>query len=564
MAATSFDPNAAKTREGASTSSSSSPVDSKLNPEFWSKRDVGTKASFCGTTLLNRAETIFNKTKELRSFVQSASAHPMRAGCSIVSLLVGLGSLLTGDLFSGTVATICGAKELWNLSHPDSIAGLERLFNDIHADVGMIHTLEEANQESCRTVQSNLGLISQGVTTLHNQLDSIAKINADGLSNVQNKKTEALEQNAAAITEYEKATKLFQSAQEKLTQSQTQYGQCGQFFTTIDRLAKNEDPNVTVQEKIDALLQAAGSASEACRTGKTLLDTAALDLAYALDALQRADTLKDRATTAFAQATQMAEDALQAGAERTAYTHECQQTIEATQQEMSRIQLRSQQIISLILDLRDDINAAKAEAQGRFGLTEVSAGIAVAAVMVPPLGLTYGAITGFSAMFAVRNTPTISSAASAVYNYVMGIEVPLPEPMQESELIRAEFSETSSGYWGYYVKRTPSTTVGTIQVNLGRNHVIALPFNLNQRDKIAKADLLGLFHVLTLSVTNGSLTPLRCLEILNQLETITMDRGPLNSAQRGFICTTSSTYAIITMLRETCQQRIALTTTSSN
>lgn len=558
-AAATFNPTAKKESDG----SPSSAAQPKQKSEFWAKRNVGANPKFLGEALLNRAETIYQKTTSVRAFVQSAQAQPMRAGCSVITFLVGLSSLWAGDLFSGAVATVCGAKELWNLSHPDSLAGLERLFNDIHADVGMIQTLEEANQESCRTVQNNLTLIGQGVATLQSQLESIASINEQGLSNVQDKKAEAVRFNGEAQSEYQKATQLFQSAQTKISQSQEQYGQCGTLFKQIDQIAKNEDPNLSLQEKIDALIDSSQSASESCKAGKTLLDAAALDLAHALSALQRADRLKDSATTAFAQAAQMAEDALQAGAEKTAYTRECQQTIEATQREMGRIQERSQQIIALINDLKNDVNAAKAEAQSRFGLSEVSAGIAVAAVMVPPLGMAYGAISGISAMYAVRHSPAISSVAKAVYRFVKGIEAPKVQPMTDNELVRAEFSETSSGYWGYFVQRRRSTTVGTIQVNMGRDSVYSIPFNLNQRDKIAKADLLDLLQFMTRSVNSNALSPQRCLDILTQLETITMDRGSLNPSQHGFISKTASTYAIVTLLKETCQQRIDLASAMS-
>lgn len=530
---------------------------STKSSEFWGKRGVEGSPQL-GNTLCDRAEKIYVQTTALRAFVQNSASNPMRAGCSIVSLLAGLTSLWTGDLVTGAIATTCGAKELWNLCSTDNSTGLQRLLNDINADVGMIQTLEEANRKSYETVNSNLDLISQGVETLQSQLRDIAAINSDGLANVEAKKSEAADLNSQATSTYAAASQLFVDAKLKLARAQSHYGQCGEVFEEIERIAKNDNPDMTLEEKIENLIKTAHTASENCKSGKALLDASSEDLSRALELLKQANDLKDQATAACASATTMAEDALHAGVEKAKYTGECQAQIKATQEEMQRIQRRSDQIMKLIEELKADVVEAKREAAGKFSMGDVAVGIGVAAVIVPPAGVLYGAATGVSAMYAFRNSETVSWAAKKVYNWAMGVTTPEPVPMREDELTRISFKESSSGYWGYFVQRRASTTVGTLEINLGEDAQVALPFNLNEKDRISKEHLLSLFQIMNQKVTEGRMSPDRCLQILNQLETVNVDRGPLHPQVNGLIKTTSPTYAIVTLLRETCEKRIEL------
>src|SRR3990172_3876939 len=107
------------------------------------KKTVVRDGSALGASITDRAETIYHQATALRAFVQQASTNPARLGCSIISVLTGLGGFYSGDVFTGTFAAVCGAKELWNLFGSDTATGLQRLLKDIHADVGMIGTLQD-------------------------------------------------------------------------------------------------------------------------------------------------------------------------------------------------------------------------------------------------------------------------------------------------------------------------------------------------------------------------------------------------------------------------------------
>jgi len=505
-----------------------------------------------GSTITVRAEKIYNQAKVLRTIVQQASNNPGRLGCSILSVLAGLNQLRSGNVLAGTVATVCGAKELYNLFGADHVTGLQRLLNDIHADVGMIKTLEEANGESYKTVQGNLDLIDQGVGALQSQLSEVAKINTQGLEAIEEKKSESEKLNSQALQAYKLAAQKFESVRKQLGGSRGYYDQCSEYFSQIDAIAKNENPETPLAKKIEQLITAASEASQRCSSGKALLDAAAQNLNSALEELKRANDLKDRATAASSAAVEIAKYALLVGVEKTKYTTECQENVAATKSEMQKVQQRSVQIVELIAELKKDVIAAKNEASGKIGLSEAAIGIGAAAIMGPAVGIMYGAATGVSAMYAFRNGPTLSWAAHKVYNWAMGVQPPAPEPVKEAELIRANFDENSSGYWGYFVQRRASTTVGTLQVNLGDDCVLPFRFNLNERDKIAKEDILTLFEEMNTRVSNGKLSAERCLKILDQLEAETLPRGPQQSAIKGFISKSSPAYAIVSLLRDTC------------
>lgn len=529
----------------------------KGTAKFWDERSVAPVPQL-GDTLCDRAEKIYSQTKALRTFVQNTASNPMRAGCSIVALLTGVSSLWAGDIFTGAIATTCGAKELWNLYGSEASTDLQRLLNDINADAGMIQTLEEANRKSYQTVNTNLDLISEDVRTLQSQLSEISAINSNGLLQVVAKKEEAKHYNSEANKTYGAAAQLFVAAKQKLGQAEGYYDQCGKVFSEIEKIAKNDDPDVTLEEKIESLIQTSRKASQNCKAGKAMLDASSEDLCNALKLLKEANRLKDQATAACASATQMAEDTLHAGMEKAKYTGECQQRIKATQDEMKKIQKRSDQIMELIEELKADVVAAKREAAGKFSMADMAVGIGVAAMVVPPAGIIYGAATGISAMYAFRNSETISWAAKKVYNWAMGVPTPVANPMEDKELTRVSFNESSSGYWGYFVQRRASVTVGTLQINLGNGEEMALPFNLNNKDMIAKEGLLNLFQVINERVTQGKMPPQRCLEIIQQLETLKISRGQLHPDVNGLIKSKSPTYAIVSLLKETCEKRVKL------
>lgn len=510
-------------------------------------------SSKLGGTLADRAEKLYKQTATLRTFAQNASINPMRAGCSLLTFYAGATSLLSGDIVNGLIVTTIGAKEVWNQCRGESSSSLQRLLNDINADAGMIQTLEEANRDSFNTVKGNLGLIDQGVSTLQSQLDAIKGINAQGSKVIKEKKEESLSLNAQSLAAYQKAAALFKNTQSKLEQSSGYYAECGKLFGQIEKIAKAEDPNINLQEKIDNLVETARSASENSKSGKTLLDASAVNLNEALEELKKANSLKDQATAASYAAIQMAEDASHAIAEKVVYTKECNEKIKATQKEMEKIQKRSDQIMGLIEELKRDVVDAKQEAEKKFGLSEVVVGVGVAAAMGPSLGLVYGAATGVSALYAFRNSSTLAGTASKMYNWAVGVSEPESKPMGPNELISVEFNKTSSGYWGYFVQQRPSVTVGTLKVNLGDTQM-EIPFNLNERDKIPKENLLDLFKVMNKKVMAGTLDPKRCLAILDRLETVSMDRKDLHPVEMGLIERRSPTYAIVTLLREACEK----------
>ncbi len=507
-----------------------------------------------GGTLLDRSETVFKQTKALYILAGNVRNNPTRFGCSMVALMTGAYFLWNGDLASAGIAGTLGAKELYNQCSSGDNSTLQRFLSDINADVGMVRSLEEGQQKSYKAIEENLTLISGDVNTLYDKLDQVKDLNTEGIRSLEGAKQQAHAKGLEAKEAYRDALRLFSEAKESFGASKEIYERCAQHFLTIQKLAKDEDDKTPILEKLNALVEVADAANAECAEGKKVLDDADQKFSEAMQALRNAQGLKDEAIVLITQTVQSAEDTLKAGVEKAQYTKECQHRIESTQKELQEIKERSDDVMRLLDEMSEDVKKAKAEAAKKLDPSDVVVGVGTG-VALTSLG-TFSAIAlGITAAYAWHNGTTIVNTTKRVYNCLFGTPLPPPAPMGKNEVIRVNFQERSSGYYGAWVKVRQSFTLGSVDVNLDHDEVKQLSFDLNNRAyPVSKEDLFSFYQRMFVKLGNGTLDPAHCRAVLIRLQNVVISRGGLDSDINGLIKDRQAAYGLVKALRQLCDK----------
>jgi hypothetical protein len=505
-----------------------------------------------GSTVSDRAEQIFHQAKGVRNLIVHASENPTRFGCSVIALVTGLTQIYSGNLVTGGIATLCGAKELYNQSNTGDTSTLHRLLNDINADVDMIKTLEEGQQQSFKVVEENLTLIRKDVDGLYGKLEMIKDLNTQGIHAIEEGKRQAYEKGIEAKLAYREALNLFSEVKESFSSSKATYAKCAGYFTRIQDIAK-EESDTPILEKVNALVEVAEKANLDCEMGKSQLDTADEKLSQAMQALSKASTLNNEAAEMISRTMQNAEDTLKAGIEKVQYTEECAQRIQTTQRELEEITERSEDVMQLLSEMSDDVKKAKTEALKKLDPTDVVVGVGTG-VLLSSLGTFSALAIGVTASYAWHNGTTIADTTKKVYNYFFGMPLPPSEPMKAGELIQVSMDQKSSGYYGGWVKGRPSNTYGSLNISLG-DEIAQFRFDLNQKQyPVSKEDLFALYSKMFAKLENKTLSPEDCERILSQLASVTMDRGDLYASGKGLINRGQAAHGLVKALNKYCEK----------
>ncbi len=506
-----------------------------------------------GSTLLDHTEQIYQRAKFVGTLAANAHDNPARFGCSVFSLGAGALRIFSGDLIGGGIGVGVGAIELYNQCTSGNKSELEELLSDVSADVNMVKILEEGQQQSITAVEENLNFIKKDVTALYDKLDQIKELNLTALQEIGEDQQKAYAKGVAAKEAYAVALTRFSEARNAILSSKESYKKTSEFFVRIQQIADDNDENTPVIKKVEALVEAAKSASEVCSEGKQQLEAADQKFTEAMRALTQASELKDDAIVMITQVVTTADHALQATAEKAEYMKDCSDKIVETQKELQEMKERSQDVMVLLNEMSSELRKAKAEAQKKLDPTDVFVGVGTG-IAASSLGPISALAVGVTAAYAWHNGSTIVDTTKKVYNYFFGGSLPQPDSMRPREYVRVSMDQQSSGYYGWLRGRS-SQTYGHLDVKLDRNEIVQFRLDLNRHEyPISKEDLLTLYSRMFEKLQDKSLSANTCERILSQLENQTISRGELHPSVDGLIRPSQSANALVKALRKYCEK----------
>lgn len=472
----------------------------------------------------NRVENVVVAAVALHKVAQFGVNHGTEAVCSAVTIWTGVEMLLAGDYMTGAGITFAGTKQALNILYPAQ-TDVKELLQNARAGIDMITILEQANQDTFANVDANLNIVKQNVQDLETRLKDIRNIADRG-----SKKLKAQKEKAAGL--YQEALQSFKKTQMILNRSQSQISEANFKFTlalcrmdTLVELAQEEGGDL--KEKVARFAALSQEIHSECTDAKQVLEGGNSGLTDGLLCLNEALTKFNAATYEAGKASQMALSKLEKIKARAQIEESCQGKIEEIRSELNQAKERGQDILAIAEQTDSYLAQAEELSEVKFGYQSIILGGGVGAC----LGAAFG---GGMAAFAAAPAGVVAyHNRESIGNLLFGKDPEaIPAKPTPKNPVTYEFNKHSSGFWGRYIQKRGSETVGKIAIDLGDDKAaLSLNFNFNKKDIVSRKELKHVYEVLSERLTDGLLTAKACLAIITRLENLEIDRGSRGRAK---------------------------------
>lgn len=521
-----------------------------MSSSFCELQEIPQSQKVVGQRICNKMENMIAGAIALKKIAEVTTEHGSRTATAGITIAAGISMIYTGDWVVGSTATLVGLKEAFNIwQKVNSTTDIGSLLNDASAGVDMIKTLEEANAQSFKVVNTNLSIISKKVKRMNDQFEKIKAISHEGQKELEIIKEEASGLYEEAQEEFDNAKASFKLSQKRFTQANEIFIKTAADFNELFELAKTTD--ISDAKKLDAFVEKARRIQRKCAAAQKLIKTGNEFINSGIESLDTARdkemAAKEKTLVAMERAkVKMAVIEAQAKVKR-----EYEQKVEETREEVNHIQERNKDIRSLLNELTKDLKEAKKLSDDKFGTMSVILGVIPGTVAGFSAGGFTGAVVGGLAGGAVVHNR--NSLVGKIDNLINGPATLIDANPNKAELVKLKFSSRSSGWFNRFIKKTDqSYTVGMVDIQIGKE-IVSLPFNLNRDYKISKPDLYNLQQKLGKKVIDGEISAQECLTILTDLEQKFINRGASNKVQTGLIASNNPYFA---ELKRACAQII--------
>lgn len=500
--------------------------------------------------ICSKMDKLLSGAIALKKIAEVASDHGNRGICAGITLATGIGYLTNGDVFVGGIATFAGLKEVVNIWRVvNSKSDIASLLNDANAGVDMIKTVEAANSESFQVVGTNLNIIRKSVQKMNDRMAKIKSISTEGQKDIEELKTQTSELYEDAEDQFSTAKTSFKLSQAKFNQANKIFVRSLQQFDQLLQLAQTAEVNDS--EKLAQFITIAKRIQKQCLAAQEVIKQGNQQMNTGLNALELAQQKERDAYGQSILAMERAKNKLELIETQAKIKKEYEKKVDDTKDELDHIQARNKDIKALLNELSADLKETKKLSDDKFGTISVMLGVIPGAVTGFGVGSWAGAVVGGyggGEMIHHRN-----ALINKVDNLINGPITLIDKNPNKKELVKIKFNSRSTGWYNRFIKRaTQSYTVGMVDIQIG-NQVVSWPFDLSKDYKISKPNLYELQQLLGKEVISGKITAQECLNVISQLETQFIDRGPNNKAQTGLM-TSNSPY--FNELKRTCEKLV--------
>jgi hypothetical protein len=494
-----------------------------------------------GRALIKQLETLHTTVSILKTVAKvtiKENTALVTTGTTIVGGIVNLVSgVYSGSLPQAAVGgtqLVSAANEMRKMyersgDQPDP-AGLVK---DSQVGVAMIQQLEEFQEQSLRTIESEISIALEGLAGVETTIEGIGEISAHGSAIVEEKKKEAMELSKQAAGAFLQASSDLKNSKIEIMNAAKILVAVTERLRKLADMAKENSSESNLQNFIREVEQITGEMEHALNmlSGSQKISTSGLQ------ELQRASALYREAGAKYGEGLDAAQSRFHE-IQKEAQTKNLQQVKETLDKakketEIAQQRLEAQKKVSEYT--QDKLQDLQKETADQFGTQSMIVGLAA------------GAFTG-SLLFAV-----VTPAAAALYHYSKRLlqhasqaahPTTTNQPaatISQDKLVEAKYSEKSSGWGGWVIGESsrmlggqgrPSHTVGTVVINIGNNEALKCNFNKKSADangKMSAEDIQKLSNILLKKLQAKALSPEECLRIINALanveiehETVTM------------------------------------------
>lgn len=472
--------------------------------------------------------------------------NPVDTTLSVASLATAIFALSAGTALPLAGALVAGSAALYKLkeilSKPRATPVLERIESAI-ASAEILKQIQDQALFGMSEVDQQLQHLEEQAKKVEEQQRELEELISSGKVELNEETGALLEKNKATLLKFRKVQKQMAYSNKILGEGMLQIQR---LIENQDRLAKffNEELNPKQSpEEIAAALkkfrasilegqEESRAALRSIREGRKLLSQAQsdsnevfneiLDLSKAMGEVFGRAIAKWEMAEKFAAEQALTQEVMRQGIQN-ARAHN----------EENIVRLRNAQAVNQ--EIIRDLQEAKNNAGMQFGLKTMVFGLAAAAAATPFTGPWGGFAAGLGVAGLVHNREEVGQVARQGVNLVRGTQQPVN---QEADIHARGFSLTwgnNTGYFNsYYHKREKSRTVGTLDFRVG-NVSFSCPFDLNKEEAITKVDQKALLDRLTKELEEKPSVANEILNLIEDLNNITIDRRYPDEITRGLI-----------------------------
>jgi hypothetical protein len=463
--------------------------------------------------------------------------------CGLAAVIKGLGLTFSGGLTAGftlptgLAITGAGVYKIYEALSSKNPEELQSILQDASANIQMFQALGEMNEATLKTASKGLEIIKQDVSELNQRLDTVKSIATQGEKETKKFKKESRELYKKSQKIFEKSQQQFLLSQKSMEKSQILFSKAMKSFSELIELGKQKGD---WKGKTDQFVKLSKQAYNLFLNAQKELQTAQKALQDGLDTQSEANAIREKAAFAMGKAMTLAEEKFKQIQEKAKSNPTVIAKIEAVQENVKEALDRNNDQMQIAKEAQDKVDEALAIDATKFGMMSMIFGVAA--------GFGAGA-TGFGALTAIPTGIGVAKAMHHRNQIARGVEVIVggyeaPNDCQapgQAQPVTFAFDKKSSGWYGRYWQKRSSQTVGNIQIDLGFK-AFNFRFDLNQKRALRDVDTFALQKALLEGLKNGKISTAKAREVMNFLETTTIDRGSRHVARVGFLPSQNNPY----------------------
>ncbi len=481
-----------------------------------------------GNTLDKRIAGIIVGLKFLNDAAAFVSKKGTKALCAAVTLKAAFSELMKGDVFGASVLGVAGLKETYELLMKNgSLKEIQALLKENKAGLELTSEILGFNKLTLQQTAVGVESISKSLASLEQDLCKIGSLSDAGLSELRKEKQHVIGLYKQANKDYSLAQLAYKKSEKSGQEADEYFDKTLKGFNGIYQLAQKEGTELSDVIKIAEKMQ------KNCEKAKHKLQKC---LSYQEQAKAYSDQANENYRLATMQAGQLIGKVENCLGNIQRLNGQAQGTVAEAQQQTEKLAEKVKQLKGNN-DVLERVNERLIENNSRiiddvdsyenYGMASIILGAIPAAMIGNAVGgPAVGLVSGVAGLKTLHNRNII---ARKVGDWLFSIKTETAVIFAAAQKAAFKFDDNSSGFWGRYVNKTSSQTVGTIALQLGEKEIFEMRFNLKDKNIVKDADLNQLKNTLSLKLSSGEISKEECLKHIQSLEAMKIGSKPVIS-----------------------------------
>lgn len=475
-------------------------------------------ANQVGNHIGHKVTTLVVGLKLLNDMTTFAAKKGTKAVCAFTTLSGAFSALMSGNIPSAMIMGVSGLKETYDLLMKDgSLQKIQELLKDNQAGLEITNEILNFNQVVLNQATEGVSSIGKSLSSINQDLYKLQQTSDEGRQIIVEGKKEVVQLYVSADKAYKKAEKYYLMSQSYAKEADEYFNKTMEGFNKIFEAAHTEGA------QISDILRMAEKMQKHCEKAQRKLHVC---MQYQELAIKKTEAANETYRSASFKSGEVLGKAAKIVEEISDVTTQAQKQVKAAQEEQQKLvknvqDLRdnNEALLKVNTKLLDNNKQMVTEAENmaeHFGFASMILGGVPGALAGQLIGGTPGLAVGLMAGAKVAHHR--NKIARKVADWLFGIKKESSVSFAPGQKIASKFDDHSSGFYGRYLKKRESKTVGTLAIKVGHEQVFEMRFNVKGKNLVKDADLKTLKDILEQKVNSQEMSSEECLEIIHSLE----------------------------------------------